>query len=228
MQKHYTVHKNGPKRVRLSTKLASVLRNIKNWRTALISAQPSQTIHTVMKFLKTSIALLMVLGMTIAAKHLGIASVVKELLTHEVEATPEVVEQSPKSKSVFEVADSICQAVGVPYDLVVEIGNNESGWRYIENSNGGTDFGDLQVIDKTFWYWYERLELSGGKTRRNYLAVGIHYLRYQYERYGSWEKARFAYGRGNWREPSTWTCLEEKFMGKINWSKYDRANYVKK
>lgn len=127
-----------------------------------------------------------------------------------------------KSKSVFEVADSICKEAGVPFELVKEIGQNESGWRYIENTNGGSDNGDLQVIDQTFWYWYEQLNLQGGKTRRNYLKVAIYYLKSLHTRYGSWEKARFAYGRGHWRGSETWTPLEHKFMSKINFDKYDK------
>ncbi len=127
-----------------------------------------------------------------------------------------------KSKTVFEVADSICQEAGVPFELIKEIGNNESGWRYITNTNGGSDHGDLQVIDQTYWYWYDKLDLKGGKTRRNYLKVGIYYLKSLHNKYGSWEKARFAYGRGHWRTADTWTCLEEKFMGKIDWNKYDK------
>ena len=126
-----------------------------------------------------------------------------------------------KSKSVFEVADSMCQEAGVPFELVKEIGNNESGWRYITNTNGGSDHGDLQVIDATFWYWYKKLDLEGGKTRRNYLKVGIYYLKSLHKKYGSWRKTRFAYGRGHWRGPETWTALEKKFMGKINYTKYD-------
>jgi hypothetical protein len=126
-----------------------------------------------------------------------------------------------KSKSVFEVADSICQEAGVPFELVKEIGNNESGWRYITNTNGGTDHGDLQVIDATFWHWYKKLDLEGGKTRKNYLKVGIYYLKNLHNKYGSWEKTRFAYGRGRWRGPETWTALEKKFMGKIDFTKYD-------
>lgn len=182
-----------------------------------------------MKFLKTTLALLVVLGFTLLANKYGIARAIQNFLAGDTQ-TETVVEDEPsdESKSVFEVADSICQIVGVPYDLVVEIGHNESGWRCIQNSNGGTDFGDLQVVDKTFDYWYNKLELDGGKTRRNYLIVGINYLRYNYERYGSWKKARFAYGRGNWRDETTWTCLEEKFMNKIDWNKYDNPSYVKK
>lgn len=130
-----------------------------------------------------------------------------------------------RQKTILEIADSMCQEIGVPYQLVYEIGKNESNWTFIKNNNGGSDFGDLQVIDPTFWYWYERLELEHGKTRRNYLKVGITYLKYLYDKYGSWEKARFAYGRGHWREPHTWTPLERKFMRKIDFSKYDSRQH---
>lgn len=128
---------------------------------------------------------------------------------------------SPEEKSILEISDSICNAIGVPAELVREIGQNESGWRCIKSLSGGTDFGDLQVIDETFDYWYNELNLKGGKNRYNYLVVGIHYLKYNHKRYHSWKKARFAYARGYWRNPSTWTCLEEKFMQKIDWKKYD-------
>ena len=124
-------------------------------------------------------------------------------------------------KTILEIADSICQEAHFPYELIYEIGKNESNWTYIKNTNGGSDFGDLQVIDQTYWYWYKRLNLKGGKTRKNYLKVGIYYLKYLHNKYGTWEKARFAYGRGHWREPYTWTHLEKKFMRKIDFSKYD-------
>ena len=136
----------------------------------------------------------------------------------EISKTPPI---AMTSKSVLEVADSICQEAGVPFALVKEIGQNESGWRYIQNTNGGTDNGDLHVIDQTYWYWYDQLELKGGKTRRNYLKVAIYYLKSLHNKYDSWEKTRFAYGRGHWRTPDTWTCLEEKFMGKIDFTQYD-------
>ena len=126
-----------------------------------------------------------------------------------------------KEKTIIQLSDSICNAIGVPPELIREIGDNESGWQCIQSLSGGTDFGDLQVIDETFDYWYNRLKLEGGKTRYNYLVVGIHYLKYNYDRYHSWEKARFAYARGSWRPVSTWTCLEQKFMRKIDWDKYD-------
>ncbi len=141
--------------------------------------------------------------------------------SEETESKSIAVEKVEVSKSVFEVADSICLEAGVPFELVKEIGDNESGWRYIKNTNGGTDNGDLQVIDATYWYMYDKLDLVGGKTRRNYLKVGIYFLKDMHNRYGSWRKARFAYGRGKWRNESTWTALEHRFMGKIDWSKYD-------
>jgi len=149
----------------------------------------------------------------------------ENISTHVTEkndaTTRDTFRQKTKPKDVFQLADSICQSVDVPYPLIYEIGQNESNWSYIQNKSGGTDFGDLQVIDKTFWYWYEKLNLTDGKTRKNYLVVGIHYLKYLHVKYGSWEKARFAYGRGHWRSPDTWTSLEKKFMSKIDFSKYD-------
>lgn len=143
---------------------------------------------------------------------------VSDTVVEEKKEAPNVV----KSKSVLDVADSICQEAGVPFELVKEIGQNESGWRYISNTNGGSDHGDLQVIDETYWYWYDKLDLTGGKTRRNYLKVAIYYLKSLHNKYNSWEKARFAYGRGRWRGPETWTTLEQKFMGKIDFTKYDK------
>jgi hypothetical protein len=134
----------------------------------------------------------------------------------------ERAQKEVRSKSVLEVADSICREAGVPFGLVKEIGDNESGWRYVQNTNGGSDHGDLQVIDPTFWAYYKKLELTGGKTRRNYLKVAIYYLKEMHDKYGSWEKTRFAYGRGTWREPETWTALEKKFMGKIDFAQYDK------
>lgn len=179
-----------------------------------------------MKKLKTSIALVLLSVAAILAMSFVTKSTPKQIAKKAISKVmpqKEVVEKKEviREKSVFEVADSICQEAGVPFELVKEIGQNESGWRYISNTNGGTDHGDLQVIDPTFWHWYEKLELTGGKTRRNYLKVAIYYLRDRYDAYGSWKKARFAYGRGSWRDESTWTNLEQKFMGKINWNKYD-------
>lgn len=138
-----------------------------------------------------------------------------------VETTKQEFEKKTRKKTIQEVSDSICLTIGVPPQLIREVGNNESGWRCIKNINGGSDYGDLQVIEPTFNYWYKELGLEGGKTRKNYLIVGIHYFKTQYDRYGSWEKARFSYARGSWRPEHTWTCLEEKFMGKIDWRQYD-------
>lgn len=124
-------------------------------------------------------------------------------------------------KSVFDVADSIAMAYGVPAELVYEIGMNESGWPKPQDLNYLIRNGDLQVMEPTFNIMYKRLGLSGGKTRYNYLVTGIAYLKYNYDLQGSWQKARYAYGRGHWKPPSKWTTLEKKFMGKIDWSKYD-------
>lgn len=123
--------------------------------------------------------------------------------------------------SILEIADSICLAMDVPPKLVYEIGMNESRWQNIYDLNYVIKDGDLQVIDRTFNHFYELLALEGGKTRRNYLIIGIYYLKLNYDNYQSWEKARYAYGRGRWKPQSQWTALERKFMNKIDWAQYD-------
>jgi len=132
----------------------------------------------------------------------------------------------PKPYNVHYVADSLCKVFKVPYKLVYTIGKQESNWNFNKVGKYG-DRGDLQVIPNTFKYWYNKLNLKGGKTRTNYLIVGIAYLRYQYDIYHNWRKARYAYGRGSWKEPFTisidsitgrekvdtnWTKMEFKFM----------------
>jgi Transglycosylase SLT domain len=123
--------------------------------------------------------------------------------------------------SILDVADSIAQVFDVPYDLIYEVGMNESRWQNIYDMNYVIKDGDLQVIDRTFNVLYKELNLSGGKTRENYLMIGIYYLRKNYDVYGSWRKARYAYGRGRWKPESQWTSMERHFMNKIDWSKYD-------
>lgn len=148
--------------------------------------------------------------------------ILETLKIHNSEIPNPVDRSFYPSKSLFEVADSLCKAKRVPFELIKEIGDNESGWRFKGNTTGGSDFGDLQVIDETFYFWYKKLGLNGGKSRRNYLTIGIHYLSWLHKREGSWRRARFAYGRGTWRDESTWTEMEKGFMNKINWKKYDR------
>ncbi|MFT5513795.1 MAG: hypothetical protein ACI8SE_002205 [Bacteroidia bacterium] len=123
--------------------------------------------------------------------------------------------------SILDVADSICIAMGVPPKLIYEIGMNESRWQNIYDLDFLIKDGDLQVIDRTFNHFYSLLALQGGKTRHNYLIIGIYYLKQNFNTYQSWEKARYAYGRGRWKSKSDWTSLERKFMTKIDWTQYD-------
>ncbi|MFM9943809.1 MAG: hypothetical protein ACKVQB_01110 [Bacteroidia bacterium] len=132
-------------------------------------------------------------------------------------------QSKPKTKSQIQAfSDSVCLAAGVPPGLIRDIGNNETGWRFIRDFSGGTAHGDLQIVDNTFNHWYKKLKLKGGRTRENYLIVGIYYIKLLHKTYGSWQKARYAYARGHWKEPSKWTALEKKFMGKIDWDQYDK------
>ena len=174
-----------------------------------------------MKYLSNLIAAISLLFISVFASSFLDKQNYIDSNTSEKKDTIASLTVSEKPKTILEIADSICSEAGVPYSLVYEIGKNESNWTFIKNSNGGSDFGDLQVIDQTYWYWYKHLTLKGGKTRKNYLKVGIYYLKYLHNKYGTGEKARFAYGRGHWREPYTWTRLEKKFMRKIDFSKYD-------
>lgn len=128
---------------------------------------------------------------------------------------------SKQKLNIFYFADSISGALNIPPGLIYEIGMNESRWPNPDNLNHLIKDGDLQVVAKTFHHFYNKLGLTGGITRVNYLIVACHYLIFCYEKTGSWQKARFMYGRGHWREPSTWTPLEKRFMTKIDWSKYD-------
>ena len=123
--------------------------------------------------------------------------------------------------SVFDLADSIADVFDVPKKLVYEIGMNESRWPNPYDLSHLIKDGDLQVIDRTFNHFYKELGLRGGKTRKNYLMVGIYYLRVNYDIYHNWEKARYAYGRGRWKPRTEWTALEKKFMSKINWNQYE-------
>lgn len=123
--------------------------------------------------------------------------------------------------TVFDLADSIAMVFNVPPKLVYEIGMNESRWPRIYDLDYLIKDGDLQVIDRTFNHFYKELGLTGGKTRKNYLMVGIYYLRVNYDIYHNWRKARYAYGRGRWKPESQWTSLERHFMNKIDWSQYD-------
>lgn len=145
--------------------------------------------------------------------------VVQEKVEKNIEAKAQEGMNKEEAKAY---AARICKKLGIPFELVDEIATNESRWRCIASELGGTDYGDMQVIEKTFNYWYDKLNLEGGKTRANYLKVGLNYLNYQYKRYDSWEKARYAYARGNWKDSTEWTELEKTFMRKIDFTKYDR------
>ena len=127
-----------------------------------------------------------------------------------------------KPKTVFQWADSIAASIGVPPKLVYEVGMNESHWPNPKNLDYLIKDGDLQIIDRTFDIMYKRLGLTSGRTRYNYLVVGIHYLKDCYNRgNGTWRQARYIYGRGRWKDPSQWTKLERHFMTKIDWKQYD-------
>jgi len=125
-------------------------------------------------------------------------------------------------KSVFDWVDSIATAMGVPPGFVNDVGRNESKWPKPNNLNYLIPNGDLQIMPATYKIWYKKLGLTGGKTRYNYLIVGIAYLKYCKDQGdGTWRQARYIYARGRWKNPSQWTKLEHRFMSDIDWKLYD-------
>lgn len=148
--------------------------------------------------------------------------------TIEVECTKDTCNYDTISYSVFDVVDKYCKKYDVPEELIFNLGLNESGWRNIEDSNyclktpdcGKFSYGDLQIWSPTRKSIFKKLNLTG-ITRENCIHASIYYMKYQYNRYGSWYKARFAYGRGSWRPEHTWKPIERKFMNKHNWKQYD-------
>jgi hypothetical protein len=126
------------------------------------------------------------------------------------------------AENVFVWADSIALSLDIPPKLVFEIGMNESRWPNPEDLDYLIRQGDLQVIDASFNKMYRKLKLTGGRTRYNYLVVGVHYLKDCYIDGGTWQRARYIYGRGRWKDSSEWTNLEKHFMNKIDWSQYDK------
>jgi hypothetical protein len=130
--------------------------------------------------------------------------------------------------TIFDIVDKYCKKYDVPEKMVYQIGMNESGWPKPDNLDylikvpdcGYDSYGDLQIWSPTRKAIFKELNLIE-INRENCIHASIYYLYKQYVRYGSWYKARFAYGRGSWRGPSTWKPIEKKFMNKHNWKKYD-------
>jgi hypothetical protein len=141
-----------------------------------------------------------------------------------------IKDEEPKKEWVFEKLEFYCDSLNIPYDLMYQIGMNESGLLHPNDSNfiQGPDYvknedsqGDFQMIHSTWRVWSKKLKLEE-KNRENLLIACTHYFKYCYI-YGdsSWRKARYIYARGRWKEPYRWTRLERKFMDKINFNTYD-------
>lgn len=132
---------------------------------------------------------------------------------------------------IFEKAKQFSDSLGVPRELVYEIGLNESGWRFPNDSlyvqgpdyvKREASYYDMQILNSSFNIIKNKINLKE-KNRETALYACIYYLK---ECYiigdSSWYKARFIYARGRWRPEYTWTKLEKRFMKKIDFSKYDK------
>ena len=105
--------------------------------------------------------------------------------------------------------DSVAKQYNVPPKVMKAIAWNESRYKWVVGSYG--DMGYFQIIPSTYNYLAPKVALSGNKRKDN-VIVAAYYLQFLYSKYGSWYKARFAYGRGHWRDSSTWSAMEKEFM----------------
>lgn len=156
------------------------------------------------------------------------ALIVSPSLTKSKKVDSSPIETTSSSLTTLDYLRGICKEEGVPYQLIYEIGKNESGWRHI----GDTSFvakcwdtteksiGDLQVNTK-YWGYFSKKYCVYDKSRLSLLKISVKHMAYLKRVHGTWRKARFVYGRGHWRGEDTWTCAEVSFMGKINWKVYD-------
>jgi hypothetical protein len=133
-----------------------------------------------------------------------------------------------EKENIFNLIDKYCAKYNVCNAVVYQIGLNESGWPNPNNLEytqkvwdcGAFSYGDMQIWEPTRKSMFKKLNLSD-TTRENCLHASIYYLHLKYVKYGSWYKARFAYGRGSWRPENTWKPIEKRFMNKHNWKQYD-------
>ena len=116
---------------------------------------------------------------------------------------------------LMQTIDSVASEHQVPAKVMKAIAWNESRYRWVVGSYG--DLGYFQIIPSTYNHLAHYVALSGNEREDN-VRVAAYYLRHLHDKYGSWYKARFAYGRGHWRDSSTWTCMEKEFMR--NFDKY--------
>ena len=114
-----------------------------------------------------------------------------------------------EKEALMQTIQNVSCKVGVPANVLKAIAWNESRYKWVVGSFG--DMGYFQIIPSTYNYLSPKVALSGNKRKDN-VIVAAYYLKFLHNKYGSWYKARFAYGRGHWRDSSTWTSMEKEFM----------------
>ena len=112
-------------------------------------------------------------------------------------------------EALMQTIQNVSCQVGVPANVLKAIAWNESRYQWKVGIYG--DLGYFQIIPTTYDYWREKVPQTANKREENVMIAAC-YLKHLHDRYGSWYKARFAYGRGHWRDSSTWTAMEKEFM----------------
>jgi hypothetical protein len=131
-----------------------------------------------------------------------------ELPNYYTQSIAQSIAQSER-EWLMQTIETVADTVGVPANVLKAIAWNESRYKWVIGAYG--DMGYFQIIPSTYDHWKYKLNLGDNKYDNN-VVIAAHYLKYLHNRYGSWYKARFAYGRGHWRDSSTWTAMEKEFM----------------
>jgi len=86
---------------------------------------------------------------------------------------------------VFELMVSECDKYDIPYSIFFSVVDRESGFRFIENSEGSGAMGYMQMMPQTFNYCSAKLDLAGGNTPENNIKAGAYHL---YDLHNDWSR----------------------------------------
>ena len=125
-------------------------------------------------------------------------------------------------RAVAETIVESSEALGIERDLVLAVIHTESGFHAFARSRVGA-LGLMQIMPETGEMLAEELGLSweGPETLFDptvNVRMGIHYLAFLYEKYGSWERALAAYNWGPMRIDRRLRAgapLPERYVAKV-------------
>lgn len=78
----------------------------------------------------------------------------------------------------------------IPYTIYFRLIDMESGFRFVENKSSGA-LGYMQLMPNTFNYYYKKLELKGGHSKKNNIIIGSYKLHKNYKKWRSRGKSDY-------------------------------------